>query len=134
MGDAKAWATWWRQNHDEVYPAAAGARGAVAIAAADTPYLLWVADLRPQARLRHRHVGKHDGRSTRRGQTGAVDAIGNLSEDTQFAIVVFNTDVDVWQRKADAGQRGNKKCAIVYVQSQTGLGSHRFVRRLGNGV
>ena len=48
VGDAKAWATWWRQNQEKFVLPPPGARAVVAIAAADTPYLLRIADLRPK--------------------------------------------------------------------------------------
>jgi hypothetical protein len=46
------------------------------------------------------------------------DAIRNLNEESQFAIVVFNGDVEVWQRKLAIANKGNKEAAMVYVQSQ----------------
>ena len=62
------------------------------------------------------------------------DAIRNLSENTQFAIVVFNGTVDVWQQKLVPANEANKKAAIVYVQSQMARASYRVVRCAGNGL
>jgi hypothetical protein len=47
-----------------------------------------------------------------------TDAIRNLHEESQFAIVVFNSDVEVWQRRLVPANKGNKELAMAYVLSQ----------------
>ena len=74
------------------------------------------------------------GAAGRRPSAKLTDAIGNLHEDTQFAIVVFNGEVDVWQRKLVPANEANKEAAIAYVQSQTARSSTASYDASGDGV
>jgi hypothetical protein len=48
-----------------------------------------------------------------------VKAIDGLPESKQFAVVVFNGTVDVWQRQLTQADEESKKAAIQYVNAQT---------------
>ena len=46
------------------------------------------------------------------------ESIHNLRQNSDFAIVVFNGEVGVWQRHLVPANESNKRAAIAFVQSQ----------------
>jgi len=118
MGDAKAWATWWRQNQEKFVLPPPGARAVVAIAAADTSHYYGLPIYARKLVFVIDTSGSMAGGRLEAAKRELNDAIRGLNEESQFAIVVFNGDVEVWQRKLAIANKGNKEAAMVYVQSQ----------------
>ncbi len=102
-----------------VCPAAAGAPArVVAIAAADTPYYYGLPIYAEKMVFVIDTSSSMAGLRLVAAKRELSEAIHNLRENTQFAIVVFNGEVGVWQRKLVPANQGNKKAAILFVQSQ----------------
>jgi von Willebrand factor type A domain len=119
LNDSKAWASWWRQHQETFVLPPPGARAVMQVAAADTPYyyglpiyaqkLVFVLDTSgSMSQFNRLETAKRE----------LSNAIRNLNEDSQFAIIVFNGIVDVWQRKLMVANEVHKKTAITFVQSQ----------------
>ena len=134
VGDAKAWATWWRQNQREFRPAAAGCPGRRRHRRGRHGLLLWIADLRPKTRLCHRHVGQHGGRSAGRCQARTD------RRDPQPARGVAICHRRVQRRRrslaeeAGAGQQGEQGGGDGLCAVAAGAVLHRFVRCVGDGL
>ena len=119
LNDSKAWAIWWRQNKDAFVLPPLGARAALQIATPETAYYYGL----PIYAQKMVFVMDTSGSMSEFNRIGAAkrelcDAINNLSENSQFAIVIFNSNVDVWQRRLMPATPANKKAAMYYVQSQ----------------
>ncbi len=119
LNDSKAWAIWWRQNKDAFVLPPLNARAALQIATPETAYYYGL----PIYAQKMVFVMDTSGSMAEFNRIGAAkrelcDAINNLSENSQFAIVIFNSNVDVWQRRLMPATAANKKAAAYYVQSQ----------------
>jgi hypothetical protein len=117
-GDAKAWATWWRQNRENFVLPPPGARAVVALAAADTAYYYGLPIYAQRLVFVIDTSGSMAGGRLDAAKRELIDAIRNLHEDSQFAIVVFNSEVEVWQKKLVPANKANKEVAMAYVLSQ----------------
>jgi VWA domain-containing protein len=119
LNDSKAWAVWWRQNQDTFVLPPPNARVVAQIAEPDTAYyyglpiyaqkLVFVLDTSgSMSQFNRLEAAKRE----------LSDAIRGLNEESQFAIVIFNNSVDVWQHKLVPANALNKRVATAYVQSQ----------------
>ncbi|HTU26134.1 MAG TPA: VWA domain-containing protein [Pirellulales bacterium] len=117
-GDAKAWAMWWRQDHDGFVLPGPAARQVVAFAAADTSYYYGIPIYARKLVFVFDTSSSMAGGRLNAAKRELNDAIRNLHEETQFSLVIFNGDVEPWQRRLVPANKGNKEAAIAFVMAQ----------------
>jgi Ca-activated chloride channel family protein len=118
--DAGAWGRWWKDNQETFkYPARSidpPYRSVALSTSSETYYglplfaekLVFVLDT----------SGSMSGQRIVSAKRELVRAIEGLPNHTEFAVVVFNGTVDVWQRQLAKATPASKKAAIHYVNAQ----------------
>jgi hypothetical protein len=114
-----AWAPWWERNKETyVLPPAAARNPFNPVVAEGTPSYYGVPIYAQRIVFVLDISGSMKGFRLAAAKRELVAAIEKLREDDEFAIVVFNSAVDVWQKRLVQATPAFKKSAAAYVNVQ----------------
>jgi hypothetical protein len=119
LENPQAWIAWWEKNKESfIIPAPAGRSKVESVAGEGTPYYYGVPIYAQRIVFVMDTSGSMAGFRLAAAKRELTNTIEKLREDDQFAIIVFNSNVDAWQKKMVPATQAFKRAAISFVNGQ----------------
>ncbi len=119
LENPQAWIAWWDKNKETfIIPAPAGRAEVASVAGEGTPYYYGVPIYAQRIVFVMDISGSMAGFRLATAKRELTDTIEKLRDDDQFAIIVFNSVVDCWQKRLVQATPAFKRAAISFVNGQ----------------
>ena len=119
LENSQAWIEWWDKNKETfVMPLPAARTPVTSVASDDTPSYYGVPIYAQKLVFVLDTSGSMRGFRLAAAQRELIDTINKLHDDDQFAIVVFNSSVNAWQKRMVPATAASKKAAATFVNNQ----------------